>query len=153
MKLHLFEARQNLPVSIGAAWDFFADAGNLARITPPSLGLEVTSALGERMYAGMIITYRVRPLFGVSVDWVTEITHVDEPHRFVDEQRFGPYRFWHHLHQFREIDGGVEALDRVHYALPRGGGPAARMLVAPRLREIFAFRREVLERTFGAWKE
>jgi ligand-binding SRPBCC domain-containing protein len=152
MKLHLLEARQNLPVPIREAWEFFADARNLARITPPSLGFEVTRLPEERMYAGMIITYRVRPLFGVAVTWVTEITHVDEPHRFVDEQRFGPYRFWHHQHLFREIDGGVEARDVVHYALPPGGGPVARMLVAPRLREIFAFRRGVLEETFGAWK-
>jgi ligand-binding SRPBCC domain-containing protein len=152
MKLYLFEARQNLPVPIQAAWAFFADAANLARITPASLGFEVTSELPERMYAGMIVTYRVRPLFGVPVTWVTEITHVDEPYRFVDEQRFGPYRFWHHQHLFREIEGGVEARDLVHYALPRGGGAAARLLVAPRLKEIFAHRREVLERTFGAWK-
>jgi ligand-binding SRPBCC domain-containing protein len=151
MKLYLFEACQNLPASIGAAWEFFADAGNLARITPPSLGFEVTSAPQERMYAGMIITYRVRPLFGVPVTWVTEITHVDEPRLFVDEQRFGPYRFWHHQHLFREIEGGVEARDLVHYALPPGGFAAGPLLVAPRLREIFAYRREVLERTFGAW--
>lgn len=152
MKLHLLEARQNLPVSIREAWDFFADAGNLARITPASLGMRVTSAPDERMYAGMIITYRIRPLFGVTVDWVTEITHVEEPVRFVDEQRFGPYRFWHHQHLFREIDGGVEARDRVHYALPPGTGALRRMLVTPRLNEIFAFRRRVLEETFGAWK-
>jgi ligand-binding SRPBCC domain-containing protein len=152
MKLYLFEARQNLPVSIATAWEFFAHAGNLARITPPSLGFEVTSAPQERVYAGMIITYRVRPLLGVPVTWVTEITHVDEPHLFVDEQRFGPYRFWHHQHRFREIDGGVEAHDRVHYALPPGGFAVGPLLVAPRLREIFAYRRGVLERTFGAWK-
>ena len=152
MKLHRLEACQNLPVPVREAWAFFADAGNLARITPPSLGMRVTSAPDERMYAGMIITYRIRPLFGVTVDWVTEITHVEEPVRFVDEQRFGPYRFWHHQHLFREIDGGVEARDLVHYALPPGGGAVRRMLVEPRLREIFAFRRGVLEATFGAWK-
>ncbi|MFL5539907.1 MAG: SRPBCC family protein [Longimicrobiaceae bacterium] len=152
MKLHLLEALQNLPISIGEAWDFFSDAHNLARITPPSLGFEVTSAPAERMYAGMIITYRIRPLFGVPVTWVTEITHVDEPRLFVDEQRFGPYRFWHHQHLFREIEGGVEMRDRVHYALPAGAGAARRLLVAPRLREIFDHRREVLERTFGPWQ-
>ncbi|MFL5383338.1 MAG: SRPBCC family protein [Longimicrobiaceae bacterium] len=151
MKLHLLEALQNLPISIGEAWAFFSDAHNLARITPPSLGFEVTSAPAERMYAGMIITYRIRPLLGVPVTWVTEITHVDEPRLFVDEQRFGPYRFWHHQHLFREVEGGVEMRDRVHYALPPGGGAARRLLVAPRLREIFSYRREVLERTFGPW--
>lgn len=152
MKLHLLEERQNLPVTIGEAWTFFSDPANLARITPPSLGFEVTSPPAERMYAGMIVTYRIRPFFGVRVSWVTEITHVDEPHLFVDEQRFGPYRFWHHQHLFREIEGGVEMRDLVHYALPPGGGAARRLLVAPRLREIFGHRREVLERTFGPWR-
>ncbi len=153
MKLHRLDATLKLPVPIGEAWGFFSDARNLARITPPSLGFEVTGPLPGRMYAGMIITYRVRPLLGVPVRWVTEITHVDEPRLFVDEQRFGPYRFWHHQHLFREIPGGVEAADIVHYALPPGGGAVRRALVAPRLREIFAFRREVLERTFGAWSQ
>ena len=152
MKLYSFEARQNLPVGMSAAWEFFADPANLARITPPWMGFEVTSAPRERMYAGMIVTYRVRPLFGVAVTWVTEITHVDEPRFFVDEQRFGPYRFWHHQHVFREIEGGVEARDLVHYALPPGGFAAGPLLVTPRLREIFAYRRQVLERTFGAWR-
>ena len=152
MKLHRLDARQVLPVTLAEAWDFFSDPRNLARITPPSLGFEVTGAPAERMYAGMIVTYRVRPLFGVPVSWVTEITHVDEPHRFVDEQRFGPYRFWHHQHLFREIEGGVETRDLVHYALPPGGFAAGPLLVAPRLREIFAHRREVLERTFGPWR-
>ncbi|HEX6747489.1 MAG TPA: SRPBCC family protein [Longimicrobium sp.] len=151
MKLHLLQATQNLPVSLSEAWDFFSDARNLARITPPSMGFEVTSALPGRMYAGMLITYRIRPLLGLPVSWVTEITHVDEPHRFVDEQRFGPYRFWHHQHLFREVAGGVEMRDLVHYALPPGGGAVRRFLVAPRLEEIFAFRRQALERLLGPW--
>lgn len=153
MKLHVLQTTQKLPISPAQAWDFFSNAGNLAKITPPSLGFEVTSELPERMYAGMIIAYRVRPLFGVPVRWVTEITHVDEPHRFVDEQRFGPYRFWHHQHLFRPIAGGVEMSDIVHYALPPGGGIARSWLVAPRLKEIFDYRREVLERTYGPWKD
>jgi ligand-binding SRPBCC domain-containing protein len=153
MKLHVLQTTQKLPISPAQAWDFFSNAGNLAKITPPSLGFEVTSELPERMYAGMIIAYRVRPLLGVPVRWVTEITHVDEPHRFVDEQRFGPYRFWHHQHLFRPIPGGVEMSDIVHYALPPGGGIARGWLVAPRLKEIFDYRREVLERTYGPWKD
>jgi ligand-binding SRPBCC domain-containing protein len=153
MKLHRFDALQKLPTTIERAWEFFADARNLARITPPSMGFQVTSELPEGMHAGMIITYRIRPLLGVPVQWVTEITHVDEPRLFVDEQRFGPYRFWHHQHLFREIPGGVEARDIVHYALPPGGGLVRGTLVAPRLREIFAYRGEVLERTFGKWTD
>ena len=149
MKLHVLQAVQTIPTTLDEAWAFFSDAANLARITPPSLGFEVTSDLPPQMYAGMIITYRVRPLFGVPVSWVTEITHVDAPRLFVDEQRFGPYRFWHHQHHFREVPGGVETRDIVHYALPPGAGAARRWVVAPRLDEIFAYRRQVLERTFG----
>ena len=142
---------QRLPISLPEAWSFFSDPRNLSRITPPSLGLEVTSDLPGVMYPGMIITYRVRPIPWVSVGWVTEITHVREPVLFVDEQRFGPYRFWHHEHHFREVEGGVEMKDIVHYALPLGtigrvfGGP----LVRRRLERIFSFRRRFLVREFG----
>jgi ligand-binding SRPBCC domain-containing protein len=151
MKLHVLDRTQKLPISIDEAWEFFSDARNLARITPPSMGFQVTSDLPGRMYAGMIVVYRVRPLLGVPVQWVTEITHVDEPRLFVDEQRFGPYRFWHHQHRFAEIAGGVEMRDLVHYGLPPGGGAVRRLLVEPRLNEIFDFRYQVLEKKFGAW--
>jgi len=151
MKPSVFREEQRLPISLTEAWRFFSDPRNLPRITPPSLGLEVTSDLPGEMYPGMIITYNVRPIPWVPVGWVTEITHVREPFLFVDEQRFGPYRFWHHEHHFREIEGGVEMEDIVHYALPFGtvgrvfGGP----LVRRRLEGIFAFRRCILEREFG----
>jgi ligand-binding SRPBCC domain-containing protein len=149
MKLHVLEREQRLPIPVARAWEFASDPRNLARITPPAMGFEVTSKLPERMYAGMIITYRVRPLLGVPVTWVTEITHVDEGRLFVDEQRFGPYRFWHHQHLFREVPGGVEMRDIIHYALPPGAGPARALLVAPRLESIFDHRREVLAEMFG----
>ncbi|HEX8392061.1 MAG TPA: SRPBCC family protein [Longimicrobium sp.] len=149
MKLYTLDQIQRVPIPIAEAWEFFSDARNLERITPPDMGFEVTSALPERMYAGMLVTYRVRPLMGVPVTWVTEITHVDEPRLFVDEQRFGPYRFWHHQHLFREIPGGTEMRDIVNYALPPGGGVARKWLVAPRLEQIFAHRRRVLEERFG----
>ena len=150
MKLHVLEREQRLPIPVAQAWDFFADARNLARITPPERGFQVVSPLPERMHAGMLITYRIRPLLGVPVRWVTEITHVDEGRLFVDEQRFGPYRFWHHQHLFREVPGGVEVRDVVHYALPRGAGAAGRLLVQPRLIAIFDHRRRVLEEMFGS---
>jgi ligand-binding SRPBCC domain-containing protein len=143
---------QVLPIGLDEAWRFFSDPRNLARITPAWLGFEVVSELPDKIYSGLIIQYRVRPVLRLPVSWVTEITHVAEPHRFVDEQRFGPYRFWHHQHHFREVDGGTEVLDWVHYAPPRGL-PVAwldRWLIAPRLREIFAYRSTVLEDRFGA---
>ena len=151
MKLFRLDERQRLPISITEAWSFFSDPTNLSKITPPSLGLEITSDPPDKMYAGMIITYRVTPLFGIPVNWVTEITQVDEPHLFIDEQRSGPYRFWHHQHHFREIDGGIEIRDIVHYSLFIGplGGIIDTLIVRNQLQDIFAYRRRYLEEKFG----
>lgn len=103
------------------------------------------------MYPGMLVTYTIRGFPGIPVRWVTEITHVLEPRLFVDEQRFGPYRFWHHQHHFREVEGGTVVEDIVHYVLPFG--PAGRIFgggfVRRQLAGIFSFRRQFLEETFG----
>lgn len=142
---------QELPLTLEQAWDFFSCPSNLATITPADLGFEVISALPERMYAGMVVCYRVRPLLGITVPWMTEITHVREPVFFVDEQRSGPYRFWHHQHCFEPIEDGVRMVDRVHYQLPFGwfGHALFGRIVARRLDAIFAFRRAILQQTFG----
>jgi ligand-binding SRPBCC domain-containing protein len=152
VRLQSLRTIQRLPVPIAEAWAFFSDPRNLGRITPPWMRFEIISPVPARAYAGLLITYRVRPLAGIPVTWVTEITHMCEPYLFVDEQRVGPYRFWHHQHLFREVMGGVEMEDIVHYALPLGwlGLIVNRLMVAPRLREIFAYRRRVLEQQFTA---
>jgi len=151
MRLERLHCVCRLPIALPVAWDFFSDPRNLERITPPSLGIEITSDLPERMHPGMIVTYMVRPLPGIPVRWVTEITHVVEPILFVDEQRSGPYRFWHHQHHFRAIDGGIESTDIVHYALPFGfaGRLFGGSLVRGQLGKIFSFRKTFLEETFG----
>jgi len=149
-RLRRLECRQHLPLSLARGWDFFSRPDNLARITPPDLGFEVTSALPERMYAGMIVSYRVSPFGSISVPWVTEITHVREPEFFVDEQRSGPYRLWHHQHHFREVADGIEMTDLVHYQLPIGslGDFLAGRFVERRVAAIFAYRRQRLEALF-----
>lgn len=149
-RLCRLEFRQRLPLDPAAAWDFFSRPENLARITPPDLGFEVTSPLPERMYAGMIVSYRVRPFGGLRVPWVTEITHCREPEFFVDEQRAGPYRFWHHQHCFQAVAGGVEMIDLVHYRLPLGrlGDLLGGRLVERRVNGIFAYRRRALAELF-----
>jgi len=151
VKLYKIHRVQQLSISIHAAWDFFAEPRNLQELTPPSLSFEVTSELPGKMHPGMIITYKLTPLLGIPSRWITEITHVAEPHLFVDEQRFGPYRFWHHQHLFREIAGGVEMEDIVHYIIPFGriGQLAAAALVKKELQNIFDFRRDVLAKKFG----
>ena len=136
------------------AWSFFSDPANLAEITPPSLQPRITSELGDEMYAGMIITYRVSPFRGVTVNWVTEITHVNKPHLFVDEQRFGLYRFWHHQHHFRAIKGGTEIRDVVHYSffISPFDWIINAIIVRKKLQEIFSYRRRYLEKKFGKMK-
>jgi len=152
MKIYTMERTQRLPIGVDEAWEFFSNPHNLPLITPPAMGFEIRSRVPDRMYAGMIVTYTVRPLLSVPVTWVTEITHVDEPRLFVDEQRFGPYRFWHHQHHFREIDGGVETTDIVNYAMPLdpAGRFAQRWMVRPQLDRIFDFRRRALVDRFGS---
>lgn len=99
----------------------------------------------------MLITYKVSPLFGIQLDWCTEITHVEEGKYFVDEQRFGPYALWHHQHHFKAIDGGIEMIDIVNYAIPYGfiGRIANSILVASEVRKIFEYRVQKVEELFG----
>jgi ligand-binding SRPBCC domain-containing protein len=149
MSLEKLERLQTIPMPLADLWNFFGRPENLASITPPWLGFRVTSAPQETMYAGMIITYTVSPLLGVALPWTTEITHCGEPHFFVDEQRLGPYRFWHHQHHFREVAGGVEMRDLVHYQLPFGPlGRVAAGMVRRRLEAVFDYRREAVQRLF-----
>jgi ligand-binding SRPBCC domain-containing protein len=120
------------------------------------MGFEVLSDSGsEKMYAGQVITYYVKPLLGLKLFWMTEITHVREQEYFVDEQRFGPYSLWHHTHFFKAVPGGVEMRDLVHYKLPFGflGRLAHYLFVKKQLHGIFEFRRKVLEDRFGKFKE
>ncbi|GJM16535.1 MAG: SRPBCC domain-containing protein [Thermodesulfobacteriota bacterium] len=151
MKIYSLERTIKLKMSMSESWDFFSNPNNLSLITPPSLNLNITSKLPDKMYTGMIITYTVAPMLNIPMTWVTEITHVEEPNFFIDEQRFGPYKFWHHQHRFKEIEGGVEAKDLVHYALPLD--PLCRiansLIVTKQLNEIFDFRSDYLENRFG----
>ncbi len=152
MSVHRLDAVQIVPASLVEAWAFFANPRNLEVITPPSLGFRITAAdRPAKVYEGMILTYTLTPLLNVPMRWVAEITHLREHEFFVDEQRAGPYAFWHHQHHFREVEGGVELRDIVHYAAPFGplGDLVVRFQVKPRLAEIFRFRKRVIERRFG----
>ena len=150
------EARQTLTTDLDTAWSFFSDPRNLAEITPPDMHFHLTGRLAletpAAAYPGLMITYRLRPLPGIEVPWATEITQVRAPHYFADEQRLGPYALWHHEHLFRAVERGVEARDIVHWALPLEplSTPVARLLVVPRLREIFEYRARRLKERFGA---
>ncbi|NWF89147.1 MAG: SRPBCC family protein [Ignavibacteriaceae bacterium] len=150
MKIYQFKTSQFLPITIEKAWEFFSNPNNLPKITPPWLNFKVTSQPQNKMYAGMIITYLVRPMLNIPTTWVTEITHVNAPHYFVDEQRFGPYKFWHHQHIFREANNGIEMEDIVSYAVPFGlaGWLLNKILIEKKIIEIFSFRSKALEKIF-----
>lgn len=152
MKLYTLRTKQIVPIDLATSWMFFSNPANLKNITPPSLGFEVHTDLPDKIYAGLIVHYTVKPLLGIPVNWVTEITQAVEPHYFIDEQRFGPYKFWHHQHHFREHPEGVEMEDIVHYGLPFGilGNIAKPLIVEKKLKEIFNFRKTVLEVMFGS---
>ena len=113
----------------------------------------VTSDYDEstKMYPGMIITYKITPLFGIKMNWMTEITHVKENEYFVDEQRFGPYALWHHQHHFKEVKGGVLMTDILHYAIPYGffGRMANDVLVKKQISNVFAYRNQEIVKLFG----
>lgn len=150
--MHFLKTVQRLPIDLKTAWDFFSSPDNLKDITPDKMGFEVTSEYKEKkMYPGMIITYKVHPLFGIPLNWATEITHVEELKYFVDEQRFGPYKFWHHQHKFYEIEGGVEMVDILHYKVGFGfiGRIANSLIVKNQLKHIFEYRFHKLEDMFG----
>ena len=151
MKPFVLERTQTLPTTLDEAWEFISDPGNLARITPPAMDFRITSEAQATTYAGQIFTYTLRPLLGISMAWTTEITHVSKPDFFVDEQRFGPYRFWHHQHFFRQVEGGVEVRDLVHYLLLHDqlAWLMNRLIVAPRLRRIFDYRSTALQDIFA----
>jgi ligand-binding SRPBCC domain-containing protein len=146
---------QNLPISIEDAWDFFSSPGNLKLITPPYMGFDITSGYyDEKMYAGMIITYRVRPFLNIPLNWVTEITHVSDHKFFVDDQKAGPFKIWHHRHFFKKLSNGIEMTDTVVYAVGYGwaGLLLEQLLVKNRVNEIFDFRFKKLEELFGNYE-
>jgi ligand-binding SRPBCC domain-containing protein len=153
MKPYHLKFQQKLPITLDEAWDFFSSPFNLSKITPKEMAFTVTSDLKEtdKMYEGMIITYKVSPMLGIKIDWMTEITHVVDHQYFIDEQRFGPYQFWHHQHHFKEIEGGVEMNDILTYGMPVGifGRAANGIFVANKLQEIFTFRKQKVEQLFG----
>lgn len=155
MNFYTIKSTQHLPISLEEAWAFFSSPNNLEKITPADMSFVVTSDKkdSELMYAGQIITYIIKPLLGIPVKWMTEITHIKEGDYFIDEQRFGPYKLWHHKHSFKKTATGVEMNDIVNYVLPFGfiGSMAHFLFIRKRVEHIFEYRTKVLEKKFP-WK-
>lgn len=146
MSIHSLYRKQTLKVTLDQAWEFFSSPKNLKKLTPETLNFTILEA-PETMYEGMFIVYKVSPVLGIPLTWVTEITHIEEKVYFIDEQRVGPYTLWHHEHRFKEVEGGVELEDLIHYKLPFGvlGRALNKIFVKGEIEKIFAYRKEVME--------
>ena len=146
--------KQIVHTDINTCWDFFSNPANLKVITPDYMGFNVKTQTPNEMYEGLIIGYSVSPLLNIPMEWVTEITHVKDKLFFVDEQRVGPYKLWHHEHHFKEVEEGVEMIDIVSYQPPFGilGKLVHPFIIKPKLEQIFAYRFQKVEAIFNKLK-
>ena len=147
MRVYLLQSSTTVARGLDEVFAFHADAANLQAITPAWLDFRILTPSPIEMRPGALIEYRLR-LRGLPIRWLTEITAWDPPHRFVDEQRRGPYRLWVHEHRFEAVGGGTRIDDTVRYAVPFGALVHA-WAVAPDVRRIFAYRHERLLERFG----
>lgn len=156
MAFYQLHKTQKVNCSLDEIWDFISSPKNLKEITPDYMGFDITSKdTPEKMYPGLIITYKVSPLLGIKTDWMTEITQVRDKEFFIDEQRVGPYKLWHHQHFVEEIEGGVLMRDIVTYQPPFGflGAIMNSLVIRKKLNEIFAYRFKAVEEKYGEFRE
>jgi ligand-binding SRPBCC domain-containing protein len=149
--IYTLKRSQLLPVHIDNAWAFFSNPINLNVITPDNLGFKITSDATDEIYQGQIITYKIRMFPFLKLNWVTEITFIEKKLYFIDEQRFGPYKMWHHEHMFVPKCDQTEVIDKVSFALPLGflGNMAYKLFVKKKLVEIFRFRSKKIQEIFA----
>ena len=149
--LEKLQQKQFLPIPRAEAWEFFSQPKNLDAITPSDLGFETISCPDGEVYEGALIIHRIQLAPLMSMKWVTEIKSVTPGVAFVDEQRYGPYAFWHHRHSFEDAEGGTLMHDVVHWKAPLEpfSWPVKELFVRPKVNEIFRFRKEILEKHFA----
>jgi len=154
MKIFKLKYSQKLPISLNEAWDFLSSPKNLELITPRNMDFKITDWDEKKAYPGQIIQYTVKPLLGVKINWVTEITQVKDKEFFIDEQRFGPYSFWHHKHFLKEVENGILIEDVIHYKIPLGpiGVLVNFLFINSKLNSIFKYRKQELIKIFGDYK-
>lgn len=142
--------QQWLPITGPEAWTFFATPKNLNLITPPDMSFVIKNELPDEMYEGLLIHYTIRPFLSIPFNWITEITHIRGQEYFIDEQRFGPYKLWHHEHHFKVENNGVLMTDILYYDIGKWifGRLAGQLYVHKQIRKIFAYRTEKLKEIF-----
>lgn len=152
MAIYNYNTEQYLSTDMETAWDFFSSAKNLAIITPPEMQFNILTKLDDReIYEGMLIEYKLKPLFGIPVYWKTEISKVDKPYTVIDRQLKGPYKIWEHTHVFIKKENGVLMQDHLKYQLPFGiiGTITHAWIVRRKVENIFKFRKNILTKIFA----
>ncbi len=144
--------KQIIKSDIESIWKFMSSPKNLDEITPIWMNFEITSKnTNQNMYPGMIITYNVTPFLNLKMVWITEITHIEDHILFIDEQKIGPYKMWHHEHRFEQVDDGILMTDTITYVPPFGllGMLANHLFIKKRITKIFDYRKNILEKIFN----
>lgn len=152
MGFYQFKRQQTFSQSIDELWGFISNPKNLKEITPDYMGFDITSSdIPDEMYEGMVISYKVSPLLNIKTTWVTEITKVKPKKYFIDEQRVGPYKLWHHQHFLEETPEGTLMSDIVSYQPPMGflGSIMNKLVIENKLEEIFNYRHQALVKRYG----
>lgn len=152
MKIYKIETVQEVNASLDECWAFFSSPQNLQKITPNDMGFQITDFDNKSVYPGQVIQYKVSPLLGIKLSWMTVIMAVKDQAYFIDEQRFGPYTLWHHKHFFEASKNGTKMTDVVHYALPLGflGRIMNTLVVKNKLKEIFDYRCVKVDEIFNS---
>ncbi|HEV7782927.1 MAG TPA: SRPBCC family protein [Chitinophagaceae bacterium] len=156
MTPHSLKMVQKIPAGIGDVWELFSNPGNILKLSPEHMVLRIISSGGHPVISpGQIIRYKVKPLWGIPVHWITGIKEVEPGKFFMDVQKKGPYSFWEHRHYFKEIDVGVEMTDSLLYRNPLGmlGNMVNTLFIRNRLRQLFEYRYRQVEEIFGKWKD
>lgn len=150
--VHQIIKEQFINASIDKVWAFVSSPHNLKVITPEYMNFVIQSNnLPEKMHPGMIISYKVSPILNIRTNWVTEITHVQKNEFFVDEQRVGPYKIWHHQHHLKKHKNGVLMTDIISYRLPFGvlGRIINTLFIKRKLESIFNYRFRAINQIFN----
>jgi len=151
MPIKVLKTKQFLPISLNIAWDFFSDPNNLSKIKPENMMFKILSESPDKMYSGLMINYKVSPIFNIPLNWTTEITAMEYQKYFIDEQRIGPFNIWHHEHHFEQTDNGIIMTDILYYDVGKWilGSVASLLFVDKKVKWIFEYRHKKLEQLFS----